>query len=35
LVLDKKNFDYWDEDYISSLIKIFKIPVLSIKAPRR
>ena len=35
LVLDKKHFDYWDGEYINSLIKEFNIPVLSIRAPKR
>ena len=35
LVLSKNNFDYWDEDYVSGLIKNSGIPVLSIKAPKR
>lgn len=35
LVLTKNNFDFWDEDYVSSLIKEFDVPVLSIKAPKR
>jgi len=35
LVLSKKDFDYWDEDYVLKLSKSFNVPVLSIKAPRK
>ena len=35
LILSKKNYDYWDKDYVYSLSKEFNIPVLSIKAPKR
>lgn len=34
LVLSKNNFDFWDEDYVFNLTKEFKVPVLSIKAPK-
>lgn len=33
LSLKEINYDLWDEDYISSLIDEFKVPVLSITAP--
>ena len=35
LVLNKNQYDFWDVDYVSSLIKEFNVPVLSIKAPKR
>lgn len=35
LVLNKKNFDYWDEEYVKYLSEKSWVPVLSIKAPKR
>lgn len=35
LVLTKNQYDFWDEEYVLSLIKEFWVPVLSIKAPKR
>ena len=35
IVLDKKHFDYWDKEYLQKLIEDFKLPILSIKAPKR
>ncbi len=35
LVLSKKNFDFWDEEYVEKLSKNSWVPILSIKAPSR
>jgi len=35
LVLNKKNFDFWDEEYVEKLSKQSGVPVLSIMAPKR
>jgi sugar phosphate isomerase/epimerase len=35
LVLNKKNFDFWDEEYVYNLSKKSWVPVLSIQAPKR
>ena len=35
IVLTKNNYDFWDEEYILKLSKEFKVPVLSIKSPKR
>lgn len=35
LVLTRNNYDYWDWDYVSSLIKEFWVSVLSIRAPKK